>query len=140
MLPKLEAQDPERLLAVPFDYAEEVGIAIAGRQTGKLSLLGIEADGFPWEIPALRLVGASQFKLKLFDDARLTWEKIRAVIPQTLRPIRCLLQFTSGWLKAIWPPSLTWVLNFFKNQMKPSGGCSPITTALKNMKGRKYML
>ncbi|HZG24016.1 MAG TPA: tetratricopeptide repeat-containing protein, partial [Chitinophagaceae bacterium] len=84
MLPKLEAQDPERLLAVPFDYAEEVGIAIAGRQTGKLSLLGIEADGFPWEIPALRLVGASQFKLKLFDDARLTWEKIRGRYPSDL--------------------------------------------------------
>jgi hypothetical protein len=77
MLPKLEAQDPERFLAVPLDFGEEVEIAQASRQIGKLALLGSEAMGFPWELPALRVVGEEQFKLKAFEDARQTWEKIR---------------------------------------------------------------
>ena len=81
MLPKLEAQDPERFLAVPPGFSEEVEIARAGRQVGKLALLAAEAKDFTWEIPALRNVAEVQYKLKAFEEARLTWEQIRNRYP-----------------------------------------------------------
>ncbi len=56
MLPKLVAQLPEHFLAVPPDFGEEVELARAGRQIGKLALLASEAEGFAWEIPAFRNV------------------------------------------------------------------------------------
>ncbi|MDQ3845479.1 MAG: hypothetical protein M3342_15945, partial [Bacteroidota bacterium] len=77
MLPKLEVQDTERFLAVPPAFGEEVELAYAGNQMGKLALLAAETKGFPWEIPALRMVGEMQFRLKDFEDAKLTWERVR---------------------------------------------------------------
>ncbi len=77
MLPKLVAQEPERFLAVPPDFAEEVALAGAGRQTGKLALLASEAEGFAWQVPALRSIGEALFQLKEFESAVLLWEKIR---------------------------------------------------------------
>lgn len=77
MLPKLEAQDRERFLAVPQEFGEEVERAKESRQKGMLALLASEALGFPWEIPALRVVGNAQFALKDFEAAKITWEKIR---------------------------------------------------------------
>ena len=84
MLPKLEAQDPEHFLAVPADFGEEVELAQAGRQFGKLALLCAEAEGFAWEIPAMRLIGQVQFGLKAFDDAQLTWNKVKDRYPDDL--------------------------------------------------------
>lgn len=81
MLPKLEAQDPERFLAVPSDFGEEVELACAGRQQGKLALLAWEAEGFAWEIPALRNIAEGLFKLKDFETAGLFWEKVRNRYP-----------------------------------------------------------
>lgn len=84
MLPKLEAQDPEHFLAVPVDFGEEVELAQAGRQLGKLALLAAEAEGFAWEIPAMRLIGQVQFVLKTYDDARQTWNKVKERYPDDL--------------------------------------------------------
>ncbi|MCY7420872.1 MAG: hypothetical protein LH478_03910 [Chitinophagaceae bacterium] len=77
MLPKLEAQDPERFVAVPNDFGEEVEMASAGKQIGKISLLAYETDGFAWEIPALRKLGEALYKLKDFEAAGICWEKVR---------------------------------------------------------------
>jgi hypothetical protein len=84
MLPKLEAQDRERFLAVPSDFGEEVEIAKESRQKGMLALLAAEAEGFPWIIPALRVVGNAQHSLKAYEVARITWEKIRDIYPNDL--------------------------------------------------------
>ena len=77
MLPKLEAQDPERFVAVPNDFGEEVEMASAGKQIGKISLLAYETDGFAWEMPALRQLGEALFNLKDFEAASICWEKVR---------------------------------------------------------------
>ncbi len=77
MLPKLEAQDPERFSAVPSDFGEEVTLATASKQNGKLALLASEAVGFTWEIPAMRRLGEALYQVKDFEAAELCWQKIR---------------------------------------------------------------
>ena len=77
MLPNLEPQNAEAFLVVPPDYGEELEVASSCKQEGKLALLAAEADYYPWEIPALRLIGHVQYDLKSFEAARQTWEKIR---------------------------------------------------------------
>lgn len=77
MLPKLRSQDPEFFLAVPNDFGEEVALARDTRQQGKLALLAEEVMDFSWKIPALRVIGDAQYVLKDFEDAQLTWEKVR---------------------------------------------------------------
>lgn len=81
MLPKLEAQDPENFLAVPFDFGEEVEIARAGRQIGKLALLASEAEGFAWQFPAFRNVAQALYKLKDYEASKIFWEKVRDRYP-----------------------------------------------------------
>lgn len=76
MLPKLEAQDPERFLPVPQDFGEEVKLAVAAKQIGKLALLASEANGFTWEIPAIRKLGEALFQLKDFEASAICWEKV----------------------------------------------------------------
>ena len=79
MLPKLEAQDPEKLVAapaVPADFTEEAEIAARSNQCGMLSLLAAEAESFLWEIPALRIIGEMLFRMKAFENGRAVWEKI----------------------------------------------------------------
>ena len=85
MLPNLEPQNAEVFLLVPPDFGEELEIAGSCQQAGKLALLAAEAEYYPWEIPALRLVGEIQFAIKSFDAARLTWEKIRNRISDDLQ-------------------------------------------------------
>lgn len=77
MLPKLEAQNPERFLAVPADFGEEVDLVRANRQLGRLAMLSAEAEGFAWEIPAMRMIGQVQFALKAYDNAQQTWNKVK---------------------------------------------------------------
>lgn len=77
MLPKLEAQNPEKLLVIPAGFGEEVELAKAGKQAGKLSLLASEAGGFAWEMPALRSVAEALFQLKDFEASGMFWEKVR---------------------------------------------------------------
>ena len=79
MLPKLKSQNAEEFLAIPVDFSEEVEIAKATKQQGKLSLLASEASQFPWEIPGLRMIAEIQYKLALFKDAKKSWEKIRSL-------------------------------------------------------------
>ena len=77
MLPDLAEQDRARFLPIPLDYREEVERATEKKELGDLELLAAEAQGFEWELEGLRLVGRAQFKLKAFEGARATWERIR---------------------------------------------------------------
>jgi tetratricopeptide repeat protein len=80
VLPRLESQDPEKYLALPEDFINEVKIAQANMSTGKLALLAYEAESFGWKLPALRLIGEALFKTMFKKEARETtrnvWEKI----------------------------------------------------------------
>jgi hypothetical protein len=76
VLPSLQTQDPERFLALPSDFINDMRSAEAAKQGGTLALLAEEADSFDWKLAAWRLVGEAQFKLKEFRGARTTWEKI----------------------------------------------------------------
>lgn len=81
MLPKLNSQDPEDFLAIPLDFSEEVEIASAEIQIGKLSLLVSELESLPWKIPGLRKIGNEQFKLKVIHEAKSTFDEIRKTKP-----------------------------------------------------------
>lgn len=110
MLPKLEAQDPERFLAVPPDFGEEIKIAVAAGKIGKLALLATEATGFAWEIPAIRKLGEALYQLKDFEASAICWEKVRdqktsdldandrlATIYQRLAEEELKVNPTGGW-------------------------------------------
>lgn len=81
MLPLLQAQETEHFFAVPPDFSEEVAKAKKSRQLGKLALLAWETNGYDWQIPALRIIGEAQYCLKDFEDARTSWEKVKASCP-----------------------------------------------------------
>lgn len=81
MLPKLAEQETERFLVMPPDFSDEVAVAAAGKQVGRLLLLASEAEFFPWKNPALRLIGQEFFRLKEVDAGRIVWEKIKGRKP-----------------------------------------------------------
>ncbi len=85
ILPHLKSQDPERYLAVPEDFINELRIAAESKFVGKLSLLADEVESCNWNIPALRLIGEALYKIKAFEPARLVWEKIIAHKPIDIR-------------------------------------------------------
>lgn len=84
MLPKLEEPDPEKLQAVPREFAEEVGRAKAGSSVGWLRLLGEEVRGLRFERPGLRLIGAAQLGVKDYDGAERTWRTIQEPVPDDI--------------------------------------------------------
>ncbi len=81
MLPKLESQDPDRFMAVPTDFSEEVEIAFRSGQVNRLSLMASEVQEFVWQIPAWRLIGEALFKLGSLAAARIVWENIKSGHP-----------------------------------------------------------
>lgn len=84
MLPKLKPQNPEEFLAIPRDFCEEVNLAKATQQPGKLALLAHEAQFFSWELPALRLIGESPYRSKYYENIKETWEKVRKRKPKDI--------------------------------------------------------
>lgn len=81
LLPHLKAQDPEQFVVAPAGFSKQVAEAQLNRQEGKLALLAAETAGFPWELGGLRLVGTIQFEMSSMTGARLTWERIRTILP-----------------------------------------------------------
>lgn len=76
ILPKLEVQALEKLIAVPPDFIEEAEIAARSNQSGKLALLAYEISGFHWDIPASRILGEMFFRMKAYEKGRAIYEKI----------------------------------------------------------------
>ena len=78
-LPNLQSQDRERFIPVPLGFGEEVQRAEKEGDGRKLTLLGFEARGFPWESTGLRVVGRALLLIKRYAAARTAWESLRAV-------------------------------------------------------------
>ncbi|HYH84120.1 MAG TPA: tetratricopeptide repeat-containing protein [Pyrinomonadaceae bacterium] len=83
-LPNLSEPDPSQFMAVPQDFGEEVGRAVADRRAGDLALLSYEVNGFEWEMRGWRAVGGAQFDIKALVGAKETWEAIRKIEPNDL--------------------------------------------------------
>jgi hypothetical protein len=78
-LPNLQPQNRERFIPVPLGFGEEVQRAEKDRDGRKLTLLGLEARGFPWESTGLRVVGRALVLIKRYAAAKTAWESLRAL-------------------------------------------------------------
>jgi tetratricopeptide repeat protein len=78
-LPNLKSQPRERFIPVPLGFGEEVQRAEKENDARMLTLLGLEARGFPWESTGLRVVGRALLLIKRFGAARTAWESLRKV-------------------------------------------------------------
>jgi hypothetical protein len=79
LLPELKVQPRSLFLTVPQDFSEDVQRAKTEKLAGDLELLSEEACGFEWESEGLRVVGRSQFALRAFEGAHITWEALRDI-------------------------------------------------------------
>jgi hypothetical protein len=77
LLPKLSPHDRYELMAVPFDFQEEVERARKAKRAGDLRLLADETRGFEWGSGGLRLVGDAQFQIRAYAGAKETFEMLR---------------------------------------------------------------
>lgn len=76
-LPNLKSQSKESFIPVPLGFGEEVQRAEKDKDARKLTLLGLETDGFPWESTGLRNVGRAQLLIKRYGAAKNAWESLR---------------------------------------------------------------
>jgi hypothetical protein len=79
LLPNLKSQDRERFIPVPLGFGEEVQRAEKEKDARKLTLLGLEARGFPWESTGLRVVGRALLLIKCYGAAKGAWESLRRI-------------------------------------------------------------
>jgi hypothetical protein len=77
LLPNLKPQERERFIPVPLGFGEEVQRAEKDKDARRLTLLGLEALGFPWESTGLRAVGRALFLIKRYEASKTTWESLR---------------------------------------------------------------
>ena len=75
LIPELEPPDPRKFLFLPRTFLEELELAEADRDIGKLGLLADELKGLSWEVEGLHRVGDAQFRVKAYEGARVTWER-----------------------------------------------------------------
>jgi hypothetical protein len=78
MVPALPEADPERVQVVPPDFLQEVERAGAAKSKGWLRLLSREVLSQRFERSGLKIVGQAQWKIKDYDGAVTTFERIRA--------------------------------------------------------------
>jgi tetratricopeptide repeat protein len=76
-LPELKSQSKESFIPVPLGFGEEVQHAEKDKDARKLTLLGLETAGFPWETTGLRNVGRAQLLIKRYGAAKTAWESLR---------------------------------------------------------------
>ena len=76
-LPNLEPQPKESFIPVPLGFGEEVQRAEKDKDGRKLTLLGLETEGFPWESTGLRNIGRAQLLIKRYGAAKVAWESLR---------------------------------------------------------------
>src|SRR5262249_40321188 len=77
MLPGLPETDVATLQVVPLALREEVDRALAGQSKGWLRLLAYEVLGKRFGVPAMRMIADALWKLKDYEGARETYERIR---------------------------------------------------------------
>ena len=76
LLPGLQPQKRESFTPVPLGFNEEVQKAEKAKNCAKLTLLGLEAQGFPWEATGQRTVGRSLFSIKELAASKTAWESL----------------------------------------------------------------
>ena len=76
-LPNLKAQSKESFTPIPLGFGEEVQRAEKDKDARKLTLLGLETGGFPWESTGLRNVGRAQLFIEHYGAAKTAWESLR---------------------------------------------------------------
>jgi hypothetical protein len=76
-LPSLKSPSKESFIPVPLGFGEEVQHAEKDKDARKLTLLGLETEGFPWESTGLRNVGRAQLLIKRYGAAKTAWESLR---------------------------------------------------------------
>jgi hypothetical protein len=76
-LPNLKSQPRERFIPVPLGFGEDVQHAEKDKDARKLTLLGLEARGFPWESTGLRVVGRALLLIKKYGAAKTAWDSLR---------------------------------------------------------------
>jgi len=89
-LPNLKSQSKESFIPVPLGFGEEVQHAEKDKDARKLTLLGLETDGFPWESTGLRNVGRAQLLIKRYGAAKTAWESLRKLDDYDLEANRTL--------------------------------------------------
>lgn len=80
LLPELP-EAPSSVQVVPLDFREEVGRARAARSKGWLRILSDEVKDRRFRWDGLKLVAEAQWKVKDYDGARQSWEKVRGQYP-----------------------------------------------------------
>jgi hypothetical protein len=76
VLPQLTPQDPEKYLAVPPTFVNDLNIAAAAKDWGKISQLTADAAMFSWKGVAGRLIGEVLFNARSYAAAMPFWEDI----------------------------------------------------------------
>ena len=76
LLPDLKPQPREHFIPVPLGFGDEVQKAEKNNNPAKLTLLGLEAQGFPWESTGLRVVGRALFLINQQRASRTAWESL----------------------------------------------------------------
>lgn len=76
MLPRLEVQDLEKFSMVPPDFTEELRLAKAAWDRGKVALIAAEALWLGMDVAALKQVGETLFVMKAHEAARKVWERV----------------------------------------------------------------
>ncbi|MBB3221011.1 tetratricopeptide repeat-containing protein [Pseudoduganella umbonata] len=77
LLPRLAPHGRGQLAMVPPGFREEVERAHNSALFGKLRLLADEASAFEWDQEGLRLVGDAQIRLRAYNGARDTFERLQ---------------------------------------------------------------
>lgn len=95
-LPNLKPPDRERFLLVPLGFGEEVQKAEKDKNPRKLTLLGLEAPGFPWESTGLRIVGRALLLIKQYGAAKPPGKACGSWTTSTWKRIRIWAVSTSG--------------------------------------------
>ena len=76
MLPTLPEVDPDSILVLPKDLADEVERARAGKARGWLRLLSQEMQTRDFQWPALRMIGRAQWDIEDHEGARRTYQQL----------------------------------------------------------------
>jgi hypothetical protein len=74
LLPDLKPQPRERFMAVPLSFGDEAHRAEKNNDPAKLTLLCLEAQGFPWESVGLRLAGRALLLINQTRASKIAWE------------------------------------------------------------------
>lgn len=81
LVPNITPMDLSNIVITPPGFSEELELARADGDVGKIRLLLEETRGFSWQIGAMRTIGKAAFSLKDFELAKEALERVRRLYP-----------------------------------------------------------